>query len=70
MLSVELLVKRMLRVQIVLIEQKVEGVRADGLRRDHRAGKEIVVVIREAAGGQAAVEVRADLVSLFLPVLG
>ena len=44
-LSVELLVKRMLGVQIVLIEQKVEGVRTNCLRRDHRAGQEIVVVV-------------------------
>ena len=69
-LSVELLVKRMLGVQIVLIEQKVEGIRTNCLRRDHRAGQEIVVVVWEAAGGHAAVEVRADLIPLFLPVLG
>ena len=69
-LSVELLVKRMLRIQIVLIKQKVEGVRADSLGRDHRAGQEIVVVIREAAGGHTAVEVGADLVPLLPPVLG
>ena len=70
-LPVKLLVQSMLRVQIVLVEQKVEGVRADGLGGDHRAGQEIVVVVRETAGGvEAAVEVWADLAPLFLPVLG
>ena len=63
--GVELFLEHVLRIQILLVEEEIEGVRADGFLRRHRAGQEVVVVVL------VGVAVGGDLtVARLLPVFG